>query len=114
MVDGGKAARSALVTAEVPCAFMVTPLRRDVLGTAGAEQVAVTTAPGCAWTPASESRFLAVTAGTAGAAGIPRGRLSGTSEIPSFSNRNSWAAVAFQPADPHPRDRLSPRRALVS
>ena len=36
------------------------------------------------------------------------------SEIPSFSSRNSWAAVAFQPADPHPRDRLSPRRALVS
>ena len=44
MVDGGKVARSARVTAEVPCAFMVTPLRRDVLWTAGAEQVAVTTA----------------------------------------------------------------------
>ena len=36
------------------------------------------------------------------------------SEIPSFSNRHSWAAVAFQPPDPHPRGRLSPRRALVS
>ena len=53
VVDGGEAARSARVTAEVPCAFQVTPLRRDVLWTAGAEQVAVTTAPGCAWTAAS-------------------------------------------------------------
>ena len=26
-----------------------------------------------------------------------------TSEIPHFSHRHSWAAVAFQPADPHPR-----------
>ena len=67
VVDGGEAARSALVTAEVPGAFMVTPLRRDVLWTAGAEQVAVTTAPGCAWTAASESGFLAVTSGTMGA-----------------------------------------------
>ena len=66
VVDGGKVARSALVTAEVPCAFMVTPLRRDVLWTAGAEQVAVTTAPGCVWTAASESGFLAVTSGTMG------------------------------------------------
>ena len=38
MVDGEKVARSALVTAEVPCAVMVTPLRRDVLWTAGADQ----------------------------------------------------------------------------
>ena len=45
VVDGGEAARSARVTAEVPCAFMVTPPRHDVLWTAGAEQVAVTTAP---------------------------------------------------------------------
>ncbi len=37
-----------------------------------------------------------------------------SSEIPSFSNRHSWVAVAFLPADPHPRGRLSPRRALVS
>ena len=66
MVDGGKVARSALVTAEVPCAFMVTRLRRDVLWTAGAEQVAVTTERGCAWTAASESGFLAVTSGTMG------------------------------------------------
>ena len=66
VVDGGEAARSARVTAEVPCAFMVTPLRRDVLWTAGAQQVAVTTAPGCAWTAASESGFLAVTSGTMG------------------------------------------------
>ena len=66
MVDGGKVARSALVTAEVPYAFMVTPLRRDVLWTAGVEEVAVTTAPDCAWTAASESRFLAVTSGTMG------------------------------------------------
>ncbi len=66
VVDGGEAARSARVTAEVPCAFTVTPLRRDVLWTAGAEQVAVTTAPGCAWTAASESGFLAVTSGAPG------------------------------------------------
>ena len=57
VVDGGEAARSARVTAEVPCAFTVTPLHRDVLWTAGAEQVAVTTAAGCAWTAASESDF---------------------------------------------------------
>ena len=66
VVEGGEAARSARVTAEVPCAFTVTPLRRDVLWTAGAEQVAVTTGPGCAWTAASESGFLAVTTGTMG------------------------------------------------
>ena len=65
MVDGGKVARSALATAEVPCAFMVTPLRRDVLWTTAAEQVAVMTTPGCAWTAASESGFL-VTSGTMG------------------------------------------------
>ena len=33
---------------------------------------------------------------------------------PHFPHRHSWAAVAFKPADPHPRGRLSPRRALVS
>ena len=54
VVDGGEAARSARVTAEVPCAFTVTPLRRDVLWTAGAEQVAVTTR----WT-----RLIGVTPG---------------------------------------------------
>ena len=34
VVDGGEAARSARVTAEVPCAFTftVTPLHRDVCG----------------------------------------------------------------------------------
>ena len=66
VVDGGEAARSAQVTAAVPCAYAVTPLHRDVLWTAGVEQVAVATAPGCAWTAASESAFLAVTAGAAG------------------------------------------------
>ena len=66
VVHGGEAARSARVTAAVPCAFTVTPAHRDVLWTASAEQVAVTTAPGCAWTAASASDFLAVTAGTAG------------------------------------------------
>ena len=55
-----------LVTAAVPCAYAVTPLHRDVLWTAGEQQVAVTAAPGCAWTAASESGFLAVTAGTGG------------------------------------------------
>ena len=67
VVEGGEAARSALVTAEVPCAFGVTPLHRDVLWTAGTEQAAVTTAPDCSWTAASESAFLAVTVGVAGA-----------------------------------------------
>ena len=33
---------------------------------------------------------------------------------PHFPHRHSWAAVAFKPADPHRRGRLSPRRALVS
>ena len=67
VVDGGEAARSARVTAAVPCAFTVTPLHRDVLWTAGAAQLAVTTAPGCAWTAASESDFLTVTGGATGA-----------------------------------------------
>ena len=66
MVNGGKVARSALVTAEVPCTFMVTPLRRDVLWTAGADQVAVTTAPGCAWSVGGERVGVAVTSGTMG------------------------------------------------
>ena len=66
VVDGGEAARSAPVTAEVSCAFTVTPLHRDVLWTAGTEQVAVTTANGCAWTAASESAFLTVTGGAMG------------------------------------------------
>ena len=35
VVDGGEAVRSALVAAEVPCTFTVTPLHRDVLWTAG-------------------------------------------------------------------------------
>ena len=65
-VDGGEAARSARVTAEVPCAYAATPPQRDVLWTAGTEQVTVTTAPGCAWTAASESGFLAVTGGATG------------------------------------------------
>ena len=66
VVDGGEAARSALVTAAVPCTYAVTPLHRDVLWTAGEQQVTVTAAPGCAWSAASESDFLAVTAGTGG------------------------------------------------
>ncbi len=64
VVDGGEAVRSALTTAAVPCAYAVTPLHRDVLWTAGRGQAAVTTGAGCAWTAASESGFLAVTAGT--------------------------------------------------
>ena len=53
-------------TPGVPCAYTVTPRHLDVLWTAGTGQVAVATAPGCAWTAASESAFLAVTAGAAG------------------------------------------------
>ena len=66
VVDGGEAARSARVTAAVPCAYAVTPPHRDVLWAAGGGQVAVTTGPGCAWTAASESAFLAVAGGAAG------------------------------------------------
>ena len=63
VVDGGEAARSGRVTAEVPCAYAVTPPHRDVLWTAGTGQVAVTTGPGCTWRAASESAFLTVTSG---------------------------------------------------
>ena len=66
VVDGGEAARSGLATAAVPCAYAATPPHRDVLWTAGAGQVAVTTGPGCAWTAASESAFLTVTSGATG------------------------------------------------
>ena len=67
-VDGGEAARSARVTAAAAgtCRYAVTPPHRDVPWTAGVEQVAVTTGAGCAWTAASESAFLAVTAGATG------------------------------------------------
>ena len=41
-------------------------------------------------------------------------RSSSPQRSPHFPHRHSWAAVAFKPADPHPRGRLSPRRALVS
>ena len=66
VVDGGEAVRSALVTAEVPCAYAVTPLHRDVLWPAGTGELVVTTGPSCAWTAASESGFLTVTSGAAG------------------------------------------------
>ena len=66
VVDGGEAVRSALVAAEVPCTFTVTPLHRDVLWTAGTGQVTVTTGPTCGWTAVRESEFLTVTAGAAG------------------------------------------------
>ena len=67
VVDGGEAARSARVTAAVPCAYAVTPPHRDVLWTAGMAEVVVTAAAGCGWTAASESGFLSVTAGASGA-----------------------------------------------
>ena len=44
----------------------MTPPHRDVLWTAGAGKVAVTTGPGCTWTAASESAFLTVTSGAMG------------------------------------------------
>ena len=67
VVAGGEAARSALVPAEVPCAYTVTPLRQDLLWTAGTGEVRVSTGPACAWTAASESEdFLTVTSGAAG------------------------------------------------
>ena len=45
VVDGGEAARSALVTAAVPCAYTVTPLHRDVLWPARTAEVRVSTGP---------------------------------------------------------------------
>ena len=90
VVDDGEAVRSVLVTAEVPCAYAVAPLHRDVLWPAGTGELAVTTGggrrsgggaadvagrdrrgrsddgPSCAWTAASESGFLTVTSGAAG------------------------------------------------
>ncbi len=80
---GGEAARSALVAVTVgapsprppppppppppECVFAAAPAHRDVLWTAGTGQVAVTTGAGCAWTAASESAFLTLTAGASGA-----------------------------------------------
>ena len=67
VVAGGEAARSALVPAAVPCAFLVAPLHRDVLWTAGTGEVSVSTGPACAWTAASGSEdFLTVTSDAAG------------------------------------------------
>ena len=65
-VDGGESVRSALVRAEVPCAYTVSPLHRDVLWPAGTGEVLVTTGSTCGWTAASESGFLALTAGASG------------------------------------------------
>ena len=93
VVEGGEAARSALVAARLPCAYAVTPPHRDVLWTAGARQVAVTTAPGCAWTAASESGFLAVTAGAAGAG---PGTVRYTVAANAGGPRRGAAAVAGQ------------------
>ena len=64
LASGGAAALVEVSGAS--CAFAVTPLHRDVLWTAGAEQVMVTPAAGRAWTAASESAFLAVTVGATG------------------------------------------------
>ena len=65
-VAGGEAARSALVPVDLPCSYTVAPRHRDVLWPADGGQVAVTTGPDCAWTAASDSAFLTVTAGAAG------------------------------------------------
>ena len=66
--DAGGSKRSAMqpFTVTVVCAYTVTPLHRDVLWTAGTGEVGVTTATGCAWTAASESDFVTLTAGAAG------------------------------------------------
>ena len=66
VADGGEGARSTPVAAELPCAYTVTPLRRDVLWTAGTGQGTVTTGSDCAWTAASESAFLTMTTVAAG------------------------------------------------
>ena len=66
VVDGGEAARSSLVAVEVPCAFTVTPLHRDVLWTAATYEVTVATGSTCGWTAASESAFLTVTGAATG------------------------------------------------
>ena len=67
VVAGGEAARSALAAVQVPCAYAVAPLHRDVLWRADTGEVSVTTGPGCEWTAASAaSAFLTVTAGASG------------------------------------------------
>ena len=65
-VDGGEGSRSGLAAVELPCAYTVTPLHRDVLWPAGTGEVVVTTGSTCGWTAASESGFLTVTAGASG------------------------------------------------
>ena len=66
--DAAGSNRSALqiFAVTVVCGFAVAPAHRDVLWTAATEQVAVTTVPGCAWTAASGSDFVTLTAGSAG------------------------------------------------
>ena len=67
VVAGGEAARSALAAVQMPCAYTVTPLRQDLLWTAGTGEVRVSTGPACAWTAASGSEdFLTVTSGASG------------------------------------------------
>ena len=79
VVTGGEAVRSAVTEVirdddggppppppPPPCEFSVTPVHRDVLWTAGTTRVGVSTGTDCAWTAASESVFLTLTAGAAG------------------------------------------------
>ena len=66
VVAGGEVVRSGPVAVAVPCAYTVTPLHGDVLWPAGTGTVSVTMGSTCGWTAASESAFLAVTAGASG------------------------------------------------
>ena len=64
--EGSNRSALQIFAVTVVCGFAVAPAHRDVLWTAGTEQVAVTTVPGCTWTAASESDFVTLTAGSAG------------------------------------------------
>ena len=64
--EGSNRSAIQIFAVTVVCGFAVAPAHRDVLWTAGTEQVAVTTVPGCPWTAASESDFVTLTAGSAG------------------------------------------------
>ena len=66
--DAGGSNRTAVqtFTVTIGCGYAVAPTHRDVLWTLGTGEVMVTTAPGWAWTAASESAFLTLTGETAG------------------------------------------------
>jgi hypothetical protein len=57
--------------AAAPCSYSVTPPSATVAATAGSYTLQVTTTSGCAWTAASNSSFLNVSAGATGSGSGP-------------------------------------------